>query len=949
MRFSAAPNFERRGVIAGFVLSTGQELRPAISRGVLFAQGAMYRPAVAPQLPEAPASAQSWLHYHTGSGFYWTSTPAANQSDDASLGWVVTDATAVIGCSVQILGTGETAQIVQAAPVTPIASKEAPNQTPVTSGDNRCRVVLVAMGNRTKYQFAGAVTFHTSDPTYSNLKNVEIFADHSVGAANDRVLGYLTPPEAGQGDVTELWYTDLWDLPVGSDDTWALEFIALNAEGTATADPPRVEGLVVPCDTTSVPVTVTPIPIPPVTEFAVYDWGMDATQENKLFSCQWRMPVDMSNVSAVKIRVATPGMPEGQDVTGHMPFYPFSAGSGPFGELVRIDRDDLPSSAENWTWKCVTINAAGDGDNSLTAPTAVLSVGPAAGGVPDLVPPLPPTSISCQDTGQRVMVGANETFTILRATIVLPANHRASKIWLWFSDNGGASWGVVTNAWAAALSTFDFIERVPAVAASNWLVKATTASDQCTNPESTAVVSAPFSVGTLASPGANLITDGAVGSYTYQSDADGHQSWGLSYVQWTNPTPAACPEFFHSQLTVQKTDAAGNPAPDYEGIERIVDEDVNPGALRSKPIALWTLPSDATYKYFRLRLYILNRNLNKVLQNAWSGASYVVVSPTDPGGALQANRLAASTLSGGLVVGTEVSGGATYLMPAQTNNSNVLGNGDFQVTSAGWATGWTAVNAATLQTAGMETGQYLIRLGYHASGSAIVSAKIRVSKGQRYSASVRVKADSSPGGSLQVTFRFYNPSGGWLSASDATYTKSNVGTSWETVGFSADVPTGVDAYWVELRLLATPTSGKYYYIDRAEITYVTVQTEAYSASETTAVTLGEHLNPSSQFAGVSAKRSMSGWTTELRDDHLEMRGPSGRVLAFLAAGDSSTDFGQLNLCSDTALAMPSIVLNASGPTIYIFRDPSHSIQLFFLPDGTAKLFMNGVEKLSQAP
>lgn len=97
----AAANFERQGVPAGFVLSPGGSLAVQITKGVLFAQGLMYRPADAPALPEAPAGAMSWLHYNSVTGFYWHGSPSPLESDDAFLGWAVTSATAVIYVSSQ--------------------------------------------------------------------------------------------------------------------------------------------------------------------------------------------------------------------------------------------------------------------------------------------------------------------------------------------------------------------------------------------------------------------------------------------------------------------------------------------------------------------------------------------------------------------------------------------------------------------------------------------------------------------------------------------------------------------------------------------------------------------------------------------------------------------------------------------------------------------------------
>jgi hypothetical protein len=99
---TAPPNFERAGIVAGFVLAVGSALTPTITKGALFAQGALYRPAAAPVLPPAPASRQSWLHYNSVGGFYWSQQPAPNVADDVGpIGWVVTDATNVVAVSRQ--------------------------------------------------------------------------------------------------------------------------------------------------------------------------------------------------------------------------------------------------------------------------------------------------------------------------------------------------------------------------------------------------------------------------------------------------------------------------------------------------------------------------------------------------------------------------------------------------------------------------------------------------------------------------------------------------------------------------------------------------------------------------------------------------------------------------------------------------------------------------------
>src|ERR1035441_281771 len=59
---------------------------PLLSRGVLFAQAGMWRPASGPVVPAAPANAQSWLHYNSSTGLYWSSSAAATTSGDALIG-----------------------------------------------------------------------------------------------------------------------------------------------------------------------------------------------------------------------------------------------------------------------------------------------------------------------------------------------------------------------------------------------------------------------------------------------------------------------------------------------------------------------------------------------------------------------------------------------------------------------------------------------------------------------------------------------------------------------------------------------------------------------------------------------------------------------------------------------------------------------------------------------
>jgi len=122
MILEAGPNFERAGVVAGFVLRYLQV--PYIGRGVLFAQGVMYRPAAEwENLAMPPLDRMSWLYYNSVSGFYWQAEACPTAADDAYLGWVLTDATHIVAVSRQLIEvpdpTGPAPRVVPLGPVLP--------------------------------------------------------------------------------------------------------------------------------------------------------------------------------------------------------------------------------------------------------------------------------------------------------------------------------------------------------------------------------------------------------------------------------------------------------------------------------------------------------------------------------------------------------------------------------------------------------------------------------------------------------------------------------------------------------------------------------------------------------------------------------------------------------------------------------------------------------------
>lgn len=95
----AAPNFERAGVIAGFVLGVGTGLAPSLTKGVLITQGNMHRPDTDPVLADAPASQLTYLWCNATNGFYWRNTRTPETEGDAYIGWVVASADDILAVS----------------------------------------------------------------------------------------------------------------------------------------------------------------------------------------------------------------------------------------------------------------------------------------------------------------------------------------------------------------------------------------------------------------------------------------------------------------------------------------------------------------------------------------------------------------------------------------------------------------------------------------------------------------------------------------------------------------------------------------------------------------------------------------------------------------------------------------------------------------------------------
>ena len=93
------------GVASGFDLGGSADLTPALSAGVLYAQGQRYAPGT-PTPGPAPASQTSYLFYNSTTGFYYQANAVGATSGDAMIGEVVTNATQVVSVldATKILG-----------------------------------------------------------------------------------------------------------------------------------------------------------------------------------------------------------------------------------------------------------------------------------------------------------------------------------------------------------------------------------------------------------------------------------------------------------------------------------------------------------------------------------------------------------------------------------------------------------------------------------------------------------------------------------------------------------------------------------------------------------------------------------------------------------------------------------------------------------------------------
>ena len=104
------------GVVAGFQLSPSNTLYPALTNGVLYANGSRYAPS-GPNTGAAPANATSYLFYQEENwpnSYYYRAVPTSLNAGDAFIGIVVANDT-------QVTGVTQATTVFGQIPVTPTA------------------------------------------------------------------------------------------------------------------------------------------------------------------------------------------------------------------------------------------------------------------------------------------------------------------------------------------------------------------------------------------------------------------------------------------------------------------------------------------------------------------------------------------------------------------------------------------------------------------------------------------------------------------------------------------------------------------------------------------------------------------------------------------------------------------------------------------------------------
>lgn len=370
MRVDAAPNFERAGVISGFVLSVGSGLTPAITRGVLFAGGVMYRPSLPPALSTAPSSQQSWLFYHNGTGFYWSASPTPGDADDAFLGWVVASADSIVAVSAQQIWMATEGEVIPLGDVLPAESPATPG-SPIEPPD--VGVSAVTVTGAATYALSGTITFHCAAPAYYAMASIEVSVygplnddGTPTSSATQRAIATVEAA-SGTGDVDVAWAGETKTRPAATQ-YYKVRYRKLSTTGGRYSNTPSDSALIT---ITSLTGSTTIGDVRSLT-VGTLKWSEDTAHKLQI---PWTstLPLDISYwggcnawIQTVDGPPATQVGPVGMLITREY----FGAGAdGTYAGLIEIDLKDVPTIPESWKLLVVGYDPAGnpnkDGSGNL--------------------------------------------------------------------------------------------------------------------------------------------------------------------------------------------------------------------------------------------------------------------------------------------------------------------------------------------------------------------------------------------------------------------------------------------------------------------------------------------------------------------------------------------------------------------------------------------------------
>ena len=628
MRFHIPPIFGRAGVVAGFVLreqfvtvtqvltvvvqsgpygpyggpygSSGggpsgepvtrevdvetvvPSLVPLLSRGVLFAQAGMWRPASGPVVPAAPANAQSWLHYNSSTGLYWSSSAAATTSGDALIGWVVTNGTGIVLTSSRVLGDGAESTI--PVPGVPVAGAGPdPSVVPVPP-DLPTLVVGSEVGTRTLEQplqrtvvtIQAAITLGTGN----DAQWVTVQVSHDGGAS------WSDKGRCGAGaGVNNVTFTDY--APT-SDGSWE---VRANTGMSGADNPPTVW-------TTSVAFTVVAIALPGsnlISAFAVNAiTGVAYNQVSLMYTPDgtpyWGLPDGFTITCgganpngwylAATARVVTVGgvpasSAEGGLESAHVDeveyidgktyvcckdidWWPFNAPAST-GVVMRF---------EFWAYRRPGVSAA---DRVLQVLPGGLTYKDVLFGTPPAIGPALPTGVAISETGTRTLEQPlQRTVLTISAVITLAAGNPATWVNVWLSK-AGAAWSYKGKFAVSGTTTITFTDYAP-TGAESWIAYVNTGQAGAENAPGSTTTSNTLTVAAIALPGSNLISAFSVNAITGTAynqvslmyTPDGTPYWGLP-DGFTITCGGANPNGWYLAATARVVTVAGVPASSTEG------------------------------------------------------------------------------------------------------------------------------------------------------------------------------------------------------------------------------------------------------------------------------------------------------------------------------------------------------------------------------------------------